>query len=77
MKITNDVLAAKLDAIVSKQSEHTENLTNILYILNGRNGQPGMITRLDRLEQSEGRRVWHIRLLWGSIVTAITGGILK
>jgi len=77
MKITNDVLAAKLDAIANKQSEHTESLSNITYTLNGRNGQPGLITRLDRIEQTEARRVWHIRTLWATVLAGLTGTILK
>ena len=76
-KITNDVLAAKLDAIVNKQSEHTESLSNIIYTLNGRNGQPGLITRLDRIEQTEARRVWHIRTLWATVLAGLTGTVLK
>ena len=67
-KITNDTLLTRLDAIVDKQREHTESLSNITYTLNGRNGQPGMITRLDRLEQSEAKRVWHIRSLWATVL---------
>lgn len=43
--------------------------------LNGKEGSAGVVTRVALLEQSEAQRRTHNKLLWGGVITAISGMI--
>lgn len=58
----------QLDRIEKQLAEISGQLHRALH---GNNGTPGIYIRLDRMEQSEQRRVWHMRALWGAVVAAI------
>ena len=62
-RITNEVLAVKLDII-------TEVVNELKLTLNG-NGSLGLKTRVDRLEQTERSRLWSLRTLWASLISVI------
>ena len=64
-RITNEVLAIKLDII-------TEVVNELKLTLNG-NGSLGLKTRVDRLEQTDGSRKWHFRAAWAAILSMALG----
>ena len=45
-------------------------------LLRGNSVSAGIITRLDRLEQTEIRRLWSQRALWGAVLAAIIAEIM-
>jgi hypothetical protein len=40
-------------------------------ILLGTDEAPGLAVKVDRLEQSETRRVWHVRALWSAVMALL------
>jgi hypothetical protein len=40
-------------------------------ILLGVDEAPGLALKVDRLEQSETRRVWHVRALWSAVMALL------
>lgn len=52
---------------------HDSEIGEIRTVMHGRDGRNGYNTRLEALEGAEDRRTWHIRLIWGTIVTSIVG----
>ena len=85
-KITLAIIGTKLDAIAEKLTEHRTSFEkhvqddadfrrDISVVIAGK--EPSIATRLDRLEQSEARRVWHIRAIWASMISGATAWILK
>lgn len=79
--ITNSVIATKLDFLTELVQKHIEKddrqFDNLDKLFNGNNGTPGYKTRVDRLEQVQAARQWHIKYLWGVMVTFVVGFISK
>jgi hypothetical protein len=74
MKITNAVLADKIDNLAALVQRHIESDDKHFEQLHGfvdGNGNLGAKTRLDRLEQTERYRVFHVRALWTAFVSAM------
>jgi len=40
-------------------------------VIQGKNNSPGLKTKIDRLEQSEKKRAWHFRTIWGAMVGVV------
>ena len=79
-KVTNGVLAAKLDYLTELVQAHVESDERHFISLNSfidGNGNLGAKTRIDRLEQLEDSRKWHVRSLWTAICAGFIGVIVK
>lgn len=53
--------------------EVKEKVDRIYILLNGdgSNNNPGMLIRLDRLEQLQQKRSWHLKLIYGGVITVL------
>ena len=67
--VTLATLDQKLDYALEKLIKHDE-------LFEG-NGKPGMIKDVDRLIQVEEGRKWHLRTIWGTMIAALIGYIVK
>jgi len=59
------VITKECNKNVNRMLEKHEN------IIQGEGGNPGLKTKIDRLEQSEKKRAWHFRTIWGGMVAMV------
>jgi len=67
-RVTLDRLDQKLDDVIERLKEATRIMDQ--HILEDRQ----MYTQVDRLDQSEQRRQWHFRTIWG-VIAGMLGAI--
>ena len=70
-RITNEVLAQKLDDLTKIVSEHVKQDDERFQRIFFDNGKPSVFSRLNSLEEVEGKRTWHIRSIWTAMLAAI------
>jgi Uri superfamily endonuclease len=72
-KVTLSSIDRRLDDHIQQTKEYREEIkgeiAKVLSCLQD-NGRPGLLTRVDRLEQTESKRVWHVRTLWAAVIAA-------
>lgn len=76
-RVTNEVLAQKLDDLTKIVSEHVHQDEERFQRIFFDNGKPSVFSRLNSLEEVEGKRTWHIRSIWTAILAAIVTALIK
>jgi len=61
------VEVARMSAILEQLVPEVKQTNRTLL---GKNGEDGLVGRVSTLESSEYRRVWHVRMLWGVVMSA-------
>lgn len=70
-RVTMAVIGTKLDQLIETMEKHRQEFKEHV------NADALIAMRVDRLDQREQSRQWHIRAIWGSILTGIVAYFIK
>lgn len=70
-KVNLERLDQKLDDVIGRLDESTKVMAKHI------DEDHEMYIKVDRLVQSEGRREWHLRAIWGAISGIVVAGVTR